>query len=58
MHQHKGVYFFDFLLEAGTRLARLIGMILIFLLTSLAITVLLNQNLREMVFRILLGGEN
>jgi hypothetical protein len=53
---HSGVYFFELLLEAITRLIKLIGYILVFLLTSIALTILLNQNLRELVFGILING--
>lgn len=51
MHQPVGVYFFAVLLEAITRLVRLICYILVFLLTSIGITILMNPQLRDLVFQ-------
>lgn len=53
IHQPKGVYFFALLLEAITRLTKLIAYIVVFILTSIGITILLNSELRNMVFQIL-----
>ena len=53
IHQSGGVYFFAILLEAMTRLVKLICYIAVFLLTSIGITILLNSQLREMIFQIL-----
>ena len=52
LEQPKGVYFFALILEAITRLIKLIGYIAIFILTSIGITILLNSELREVVFQI------
>ena len=48
-----GVYFFALLIEALTRLIKLIGYVAVFILTSIGITILLNAELRDMVFQIL-----
>lgn len=52
IHQSGGVYFFALLIEAITRLVKLICYILVFLLTSIGITIILNSQLRDMVFQI------
>ena len=46
------VYLFSLLLEAITRLVKFICYILVFVLTSIGLTILLNQELRELVFQI------
>lgn len=46
------VYLFSLLLEAVTRLVKLICYVLVFCLTSVGLTILLNSELREMVFQI------
>ena len=46
------VYLFSLLLEAITRLVKLICYVLVFGLTSVGLTILLNSELREMVFQI------
>ena len=46
------VYLFSLLLEAITRLIKLICYILVFALTSVGLTILLNSELRELVFQI------
>lgn len=46
------VYLFSLLLEAITRLVKFICYILVFILTSIGLTILLNQELRELVFQI------
>lgn len=46
------VYLFSLLLEAITRLVKLICYALVFTLTSIGLTILLNQELRELVFQI------
>lgn len=46
------VYLFSLLLEAITRLVKFICYILDFVLTSIGLTILLNQELRELVFQI------
>lgn len=46
------VYLFSLLLEAITRLVNLICYALVFTLTSIGLTILLNQELRELVFQI------
>ena len=46
------VYLFLLLLEAVTRLVKLICYVLVFCLTSVGLTILLNSELREMVFQI------
>ena len=53
IHQSGGVYFFALLLEAVTRFIRLICYVLVFLLTSIGITILMNPQLRDLVFQIL-----
>lgn len=47
------LYFFGFFLEIFTRLIKLFGYIALFILTSIGITILLNEELRNMVFQIL-----
>lgn len=46
------VYLFSLLLEAITRLIKFICYVLVFALTSIGLTILLNQELREIVFQI------
>ena len=46
------VYLFSLLLEAITRLVKFISYSLIFILTSIGLTILLNSELRELVFQI------
>ena len=46
------VYLFSLLLEAITRLVKFICYVLVFVLTSIGLTILLNQELRELVFQI------
>ena len=46
------VYLFSLLLEAITRLVKFISYVAIFVLTSIGLTILLNSELRELVFRI------
>lgn len=46
------VYLFSLLLEAITRLVKFICYVLVFALTSIGLTILLNQELREIVFQI------
>lgn len=46
------VYLFSLLLEAITRLVKFICYALVFTLTSIGLTILLNQELRELVFQI------
>lgn len=46
------VYLFSLLLEAVTRFVKFICYVLVFILTSIGLTILLNQELREMVFQI------
>jgi len=46
------VYLFSLLLEAVTRLVKFICYILVFALTSIGLTILLNNELRELVFQI------
>ena len=46
------VYLFSLLLEAVTRLVRFICYVLVFILTSIGLTILLNGELRELVFQI------
>lgn len=46
------VYLFSLLLEAITRLVKFICYVLVFGLTSVGLTILLNSELREMVFQI------
>ena len=48
----QSVYFFSLLLEAITRLVKFICYLLVFGLTSVGLTILLNSELREMVFQI------
>lgn len=50
---HNGVYFFSLFLEMIIRLLKLVFNILIFILTSLGLTILLNKELRELVFQII-----
>lgn len=53
IHQPEGVYFFALLLEATTRLIKLIVYVTIFILTSIGITIILNSELRNIVFQTL-----
>ena len=46
------VYLFSLLLETITRLVKFICYTLIFILTSIGLTILLNNELRELVFQI------
>ena len=46
------VYLFSLLLEAVTRLVKFISYLLIFILTSIGLTILLNGELRELIFQI------
>ena len=46
------VYLFSLLLEAITRLVKFICYVLVFVLTSIGLTIMLNQELREIVFQI------
>lgn len=46
------VYLFSLLLEAITRLVKFISYVLVFVLTSIGLTIMLNQELREIVFQI------
>ena len=46
------VYLFSLLLESITRLVKFICYVLVFILTSIGLTILLNQELREIVFQI------
>lgn len=46
------VYLLSLLLEAVTRVVKFISYVLVFLLTSVGLTILLNQELRELVFQI------
>lgn len=46
------VYFFTFFIKAITKLLELIGVIIIFTLTSLGLTILFNEPLRNMMFEI------
>ena len=46
------VYLFSLLLEAITRLVKFICYVLVFVLTSIGLTIMLNQELRELVFQI------
>ena len=50
--QSNSVYFFAVLIEAVTRLVRLLCYCAIFLLTSLGLTFLFNEELRNIVFQI------
>ena len=52
IQQSSGVYFFALILETVTRLITLICYVVVFFLTSIGITILLNQELRNMVFQI------
>lgn len=47
------VYLFSLLLETITRLVKFICYVLVFILTSIGLTILLNSELRELVFQIL-----
>ena len=49
---NQSVYFFSLLLEAITRLVKFICYVLVFILTSIGLTILLNSELREIVFQI------
>ena len=46
------VYLFSLLLETITRLVKFICYVLVFILTSIGLTILLNSELRELVFQI------
>lgn len=46
------VYFFTLLIQALTKLLELIGVIIIFALTSLGLTILFNEPLRRIMFQI------
>lgn len=46
------VYLFSLLLEAVTRIVKFICYVIIFVLTSIGLTILLNSELRELVFQI------
>lgn len=46
------VYLFSLLLEAVTRIVKFICYVIIFVLTSIGLTILLNRELRELVFQI------
>ena len=46
------VYLFSLLLEAVTRIVKLICYVIVFVLTSIGLTILLNSELRELVFQI------
>lgn len=46
------VYLFSLLLEAVTRLVKFICYVLVFVLTSIGLTILLNSELRQLVFQI------
>ena len=46
------VYLFSLLLEAITRLVKFICYVLVFVLTSIGLTILLNSELRQLVFQI------
>ena len=52
IQQSSGVYFFALILETVTSLITLICYVVVFFLTSIGITILLNQELRNMVFQI------
>lgn len=47
------VYFFTLLIQSITKLLELIGMAIIFGLTSIGLTIIFNESLRSMVFQIL-----
>ena len=47
------VYLFSLLLEAVTRIVKFICYVIVFVLTSIGLTILLNNELRELVFQIL-----
>jgi len=46
------VYLFSLLLETITRLVKFISYVLVFILTSIGLTILLNSELRELVFQV------
>jgi len=46
------VYLFSLLLEAVTRIVKFICYVIVFVLTSIGLTILLNSELRELVFQI------
>lgn len=52
IHHIRGVYFFAVFMDVITKFIKLICNIVIFLLTSLGITILLNSQLRDMIFQI------
>lgn len=47
------VYFFTLLIQAITKLIKLIGTIVIFCLTSIGLTIIFNESLRNVLFQIL-----
>ena len=47
------VYLFSLLLEAVTRIVKFICYVIVFVLTSIGLTILLNSELRDLVFQIL-----
>ena len=47
------VYLFSLLLEAVTRIVKFVCYVIVFVLTSIGLTILLNSELRELVFQIL-----
>ena len=53
MHEKSNVYFL--FLETVTRIVKLLSYILFFILTSIGITVLFNENLRNMMLQIIEG---
>ena len=53
MHEKSNVYFL--FLETVTRIIKLLSYILFFILTSIGITVLFNENLRNMMLQIIEG---
>ena len=55
MHEKSNVYFL--FLETVTRIVKLLSYILFFILTSIGITVLFNENLRNMMLQIIEGGD-
>ena len=46
------VYLFSLLLEAVTRIVKFVCYVIVFVLTSIGLTILLNSELRELVFQI------
>ena len=47
------VYFFTLLIQAITKLLEFLGTVIIFGLTSLGLTIIFNESLRNIVFQIL-----